>query len=120
MAVPSEAIAGPGHRPASPQPIPNSAAPLTSRPVMSEVAGRWYSRSANGFAVRARTNQAAAMTSIAPPMTKASVGSQSPNKSRKPRTRAGFIMPDSARPKPKIAPDSKAINARITMLAPKR
>lgn len=47
-------------------------------------------------------------TSTAPPITKASDGSHAPKKSRKPRTFSGRVMPASASPRPKIAPEARA------------
>lgn len=48
------------------------------------------------------------VTSSAPPITRIRVGSQLPAKSRKPTTFAGFAIPEMARPRPKIVPESKA------------
>src|SRR5690606_11507405 len=102
----SDATAGPGHRPAMPQPMPNRAAPAIRRGSRSVRSGRANLSPNTGFVMRAWMRQAAAMTRTAPPMTKASVGSQLPNRSRKPRTRCGSVMPDTVRPIPKRNPEA--------------
>src|SRR3712207_3783143 len=56
------------------------------------------------------------VTSNAPPMTNASVGSHPPATSRKPITLAGFVIPETASPRPKRAPENRA--TRIFMLTP--
>src|SRR6185295_9916737 len=44
----------------------------------------------------------------APPSTNSRLGSQSPAMSRKPRTFAGFIMPEMVSPNPKSSPAARA------------
>ena len=56
---------------------------------------------------RARANATSPMTS-APPITKASEGSKSPARSRKPSTLAGSVMPETHRPRPKTRPTARA------------
>jgi hypothetical protein len=56
--------------------------------------------------LRAAANATAA-TPIAPPITKASEGSQAPGRSRKPSTLAGSAMPDTRRPSPNTKPASR-------------
>src|SRR3546814_18507041 len=59
-----------------------------------------------GLAMRAWHPQANAMMRTATPITKASVGAQSPNTSRKPRNRCGSVIPDTVRPMPNRKPEA--------------
>src|SRR3546814_5085110 len=102
----SDATAGPGHRPATPQPTPNTTAPVSRCGSRSDLSGNENVSPNTGLAMRAWNRQATAMTSTAPPITKASVGSQSPNTSRKPRTRCGSVIPDTVRPMPNRKPEA--------------
>src|SRR3546814_8049943 len=56
--IASAAKPGPGHRPAIPQPVPNSAAPPIRRGVRSVRSGRANVAPIKGFAIRAWTRQA--------------------------------------------------------------
>ena len=58
-------------------------------------------RASHGRASRRASANAGALAASAPPITKASVASQSPATSRKPSTLAGFVMPETASPTPK-------------------
>lgn len=49
-------------------------------------------------------------TAMAPPMTKASDGSQVPAISRKPTTLAGFVIPEISKPNPKRAPTTNSLS----------
>jgi hypothetical protein len=49
----------------------------------------------------------------APPMTKASDGSQLPARSKKLMTLAGFDMPEMTMPRPKISPMAKVESSRM-------
>ncbi len=105
-------MAGPGHRPTNPQPAPNRTEPRISPRSSSGRAGAGNVPQVTGWRVlvmRHATN----MGRIAPPMTKASVGSHAPKISSQPCTFWVSVIPDSNSPAPKSAPDSKAINNRI-------
>src|SRR3546814_6445559 len=52
--------------------------------------------------------------STALPMTKASVGSQAPKTSRKPRTRAGLVIPERVRPAPNNVPETSGGRSFLT------
>src|SRR6056297_890147 len=108
-AIGSAVSAGPGQKPPRPQPVPNSTAPVSSRESRSVRFGRRNSVSKKGRE-RLRVSQAkpGAVTAMAPPMTKARLGSQVPNRSRKFSTLAGLDMPGTIRPKPKIRPERSA------------
>ena len=80
----SEAMAGPGQSPASAQPAPNSTEPITRFGPTSRAGGGGNEPPITGPRRRAATRQATAIGMIAPPITKASVGSQSPNTSSHP------------------------------------
>ena len=102
------ASAGPGQNPATPQPIPKIAEPTRSRTLIGSAAGPGSVES------RRRSRKVPrAKTATAPAITKRSVGSQRPTTSRKPRTRAGLVMPESASPTPKIAPERTMEAERI-------
>lgn len=68
---------------------------------------------AKGRAMRLWTLQAMAIGTMAPAMTKASVGSQGPSRSRNARTRIGSVIPETARPAPNSVPQRRAMSARI-------
>ena len=113
------AMAGPGHRPTRPQPMPNRAAPPIRRASIGNVAGVWNCSAMIGVERRRTTSQAIAIGRIAPAMTKARVGSQAPATSRNARTRAGSIMPETARPAPNSVPlTSERMPWRITASPP--
>jgi len=118
-AIASAAKPGPGHSPAMPHPIPNSADPPTRRAVRSLRSGSEKPSAKIGRAIRRWMSQATAMTSTAPPITKASVGSQFPNRSRNPRTRAGSVMPPMVSPAPKIVPEASGTRISRFMTAPR-
>src|SRR3546814_3146062 len=73
---------------------------------LSDLSGNENVSPNTGLAMLAWNRQATAMTSTAPPITKAGVGSQSPNTSRKPRTRCGSVIPDTVRPMPNRKPEA--------------
>src|SRR3546814_20734964 len=59
-------------------------------------------------------SHATAITSTALPMTKASVGSHAPKTSRKPRTRAGLVIPERVRPAPNNVPETSGGRSFLT------
>src|SRR5690606_34254894 len=81
--------AGPGHRPTSPQPTPNSTAPLSRRASMRVSVGSWKDAAHTGAARLRLSQKANAKIVTADPITAISAGSQAPNTSRKARTLAG-------------------------------
>ena len=94
----------PGQKPAMPQPTPNSAEPASNGVSMFVLVG-----SAKLFArmglPRAKTSRyPMVVTSKAPPMTKARLGSQWPAMSKKLRILAGLPMPEIRMPVPKSRP----------------
>ena len=107
LPVPMEVIAGPGQKPAMPQPAPNNRLPITRRlSIMSEVGMRIAPPKKFTVRLFAKRNATIA-TKIAPPITKAKEGSQVPVMSRKPMTLAGFVMPAKMSPMPNINPTMK-------------
>src|ERR1700677_425605 len=100
----SNAMPGPGQIPESPHPTPKIRLPVTSRRSISRL--REISDAVPGTAaVRLPAMEKTTRpTAIAPPMTKASEGSQLPARSRNPSTLLCWIMPDRQRPVPKINP----------------
>ena len=92
------AIAGPGQRPPSPHPIPKRTAPI----IRGFETGLPLSRGSERGDCNNR--QHGVVTIKAPPMTKASVGSQSQKMSRKAVTLRGSVMPEIANSAPNKAP----------------
>src|SRR5690606_18185831 len=93
-----------------PQPAPNSSPPTTSGLSICVARGRCIApprKLCVRFLAMAKANRPTAM---APPMTKASDGSQVPKRSRKPSTLAGSVMPERIRPRPKMRP---TMNSRM-------
>src|SRR6056300_960941 len=113
-----DAIAGPGHRPAVAQPAPNRTDPTTRlRPNFgSGFAGNDPPTTGVRPFVYAH---ASAIGIIAPPITKANVGSHAPKTSSQPWTLAVLVIPDTNKPPPKNKPATKAIIFRIRS-TPKR
>lgn len=102
----SDPIAGPGQRPASAQPIPNSIDPVMSLVSMVAVfcQGKchWWLRS--GFDCFWSKKWPIREILSPPTITKRSVGSHAPKTSKNHWTRAGEIISDRASPKPKSEP----------------
>src|SRR6185312_7591964 len=111
--------AGPGQRPTRPQPIPNRTAPATSGASMSRRSGQRCFAAKVGAALRRASAKPIEATATAPAITKASVASHAPKKSRKPRTLAGCVMPEMSRPAPKIRPQTKLATTAGIALASK-
>ncbi len=103
------ASAGPGQKPTRPQPSPKMIAPPISLGSISLRNCIFAFLSNNGNVSFFTKRHAQAIGISAPTITKASVGSQEPNISKKPRTFSGFIMPEMVKPKPKIRPEMREI-----------
>ena len=102
--MPRVTRAGPGQKPAMPQPAPKSRLPTIRRLSISFFVG---SRIAppKKFIVRLRAKRkATSPTKMAPAITKASEGSHRPEISRKPITLEGSVIPAKIKPMPKIRP----------------
>jgi hypothetical protein len=110
-----DAIAGPGHRPANPHPIPKNTEPIIRSRSIPAVFVAGNLSAVRGVRTRVAF-QAIAIGSIAPPITKAKVGSHSPNMSNQPCTFLVSVMPDMIKPRPNKAPETKLINMRIKWL----
>src|SRR5210317_933771 len=103
--VPIAGKAPPGQKPAIPQPTPNKAEPPKRRASNLVAVGRENLPSKIGPEGRGRTKRyPIKVTSKAPPITKARLGSQLPATSKKLITFAGLDMPDREMPRPKIRP----------------
>jgi hypothetical protein len=109
-----EATAGPGHKPAKPQPIPKRADPIMRSRLISELGGAGNSSPNNGFRP-CEYFQAKNIGTIAPPITNASVGSQSPNTSSHPCTFEVSVIPENKSPIPKRDPEIKAVKTLIRL-----
>ena len=105
-------MAGPGHRPARPQPSPKRMEPVIRRRSNSVAGISGKDPPITGVRDLVICH-AIAMGIIAPPITKASVGSHLPNRSRKPCTLFVLVMPESRRPAPNSPPESTAKRIRI-------
>lgn len=79
-----DAIAGPGHRPAKPQPTPKSTDPIISGWLISLLIRGGIAHPVKVFSRLLMIFQAKNIGMIAPPITKVRVGSQSPNISNHP------------------------------------
>ena len=105
--MPSATRPGPGQKPATPQPMPNSEAAADQAAVDVARRGQLHLGAEQGHRAPAGHREGdAAPTAMAPAMTKASEGSQGPARSRKPSTLAGLAMPETMRPSPKTRPAS--------------
>ena len=102
------ANAGPGHKPASPQPTPKITAPSISGGSTCVLIGKRNCAASNGFDRRKITGKIGIVTASAPAITSKRVGSQRPATSRKPITLAGLIISETAKPKAKIIPTTNA------------
>ena len=109
-----EATAGPGHKPAKPQPIPKRADPIMRSRLISELGGAGNLSQNNGFRP-CEYFQAKNIGTIAPPITNASVGSQSPNTSSHPCTFEVSVIPENKSPIPKRDPEIKAVKTLIRL-----
>ena len=95
----------PAHSPPSPSQSrtgPHQAAALHQCPACRQTEAGRIKRPARRVTIRWPMK----LATTPPPMTKASDGSQTPNRSRNPATLDGFSMPDRARPAPNSAPVS--------------
>ena len=111
---PNEAIAGPGHKPAKPHPIPKRTEPIMRSRLISELGGSGNLSSNIGFRP-SEYFQAKNIGTMAPPITKASVGSQSPNTSSHPCTFEVSVIPENNSPMPKREPDIKLVKPLIRL-----
>src|SRR5215207_6996210 len=87
--------------------MPNRAAPPSRRPSTTFLVGRSKSSARTGCRRLKMKRNAGMATNSAPAKANARVGSQSPAKSRKPMTLAGFTIPEMASPNPKSVPANK-------------
>lgn len=108
-------IAGPGHSPASPQPIPNitdqminflSITPdfFQGKCQVSQIMGLFLLESKKCPGIDTRS---------APNITKSNVGSQFPKTSKNHCTRAGEIISERASPNPNSKPATRVIDSEI-------
>ena len=111
---PREAKAGPGHKPARPHPIPKSTEPIIRSGFILELWGSGNLSPNIGFRPFEYLH-AKNMGTMAPPITKASVGSQLPNKSNHPCTFEVSVMPENNSPMPKREPDMKLVKPLIRL-----
>ena len=109
--------AGPGQKPASPQPVPNRAEPVSSLRSMTVLVGSCMGSPNKAVLRRLAQVKAIKPTAMAPPMTKPSEGSHRPKKSRKFCTLAGLPIPERIRPRPNTNPQSKAAILMIMMFS---
>ena len=108
----NDEMAGPGHKPANPQPAPNKTAPMISLLSKSFFWGIEKLSANKGFCfLKIKIN--GVVTTKAPIITKAREGSQSPNKFKKPKTFAGLIISEIVRPIPNIIPAIKEVTLLI-------
>ena len=110
----SDANAGPGQNPDSPQPIPKRMLPITKglSMVVPGGAGKAPPRT---LILRLVVNcHAKNIGIIAPPITNINVGSQSPKRSKNPCTRKVSVIPETTRPVPKRPPQNRETKRRIT------
>ena len=94
----TDVTAGPGQKPPSPQPMPKVAAPTIRRASKSVRVGMWNMSLKNGVARFCTNQKPGIVTLIAPPITKARLGYQVPNRSRNYWTLAGLDIHDRNRP----------------------
>jgi len=97
-------MAGPGHKPIRPQPIPKIEAPKINFESILVNVGRENVSHNIGFCLFLLKKNIGVVTNKAPPMTKISEGSHAPKIFKKPNTFSGLIMPDTVKPNPKIIP----------------
>ena len=111
-------MAGPGQRPANAHPMPNKTDPTSNLKSIFLFDGIEKFKSSNGTFL-AVIAHAAVIGIIAPPITKANVGSHWPNISSQPCTFAVSVIPEIKRPPPKSKPDIKDTN-NLLILIPKK
>src|SRR5690554_3126778 len=109
LPVPSATRAGPGQKPANPQPTPKVSEPSTSRLSISSFFGRRMGSPNNEVGRPPAILKATKPTAMAPPITSASDGSQPPKRSKKESTFAGLDKPLRIKPKPNNRPTSSAL-----------
>lgn len=102
-----DAIAGPGHNPISPQPIPNNKDPTTSLESISVKVGQENVSANHGFLLCLTKEKKGALTAMAPIITNARDGSQLLVIFKKLITFSGLVMPEIVNPKPKTKPETK-------------
>src|SRR5216110_889702 len=113
LPAPSATSAGPGQKPASPQPTPNARLPSTSLASIPRAVGSAIGAPSHVDARLPAMAKATAPIATAPAMTSASEGSQAPARSRNPRIFAGLIIPETTSPTPKTRPATNELNAYI-------
>ena len=108
-----DAIAGPGHNPAKPQPTPNKPEPIKSflSIFLLSIEIKFFAKIGLDFFLNIKCRGANII--IAPTITKINEGSHASNIFKKPNTFCGFTIPEIVKPNPKIIPDSKDINLII-------
>ena len=109
----SAAIAGPGHSPASPQPIPNITLPAIRRVSISDLSGTTNLSANIGFALFITNGNPMPVTATAAIITNSKVASQLPKRSRNPTTRVGLIISDTHNPRTKIIPETNAARSDL-------
>ena len=99
-----DAIAGPGHKPTKPQPIPKMIAPkIREAPSLFLFAvSKWSDNT--GFSLFKMYLKEISVVVVAEASTKSKLGSQFPKISKKLRIFCGLIISDMARPKPNKKP----------------
>ena len=100
--------AGPGQRPARPQPTPKIAAPAMRRGSRSRRVGISSRGASTGRPLRRATTKPTAETATAPAITKARLGSQFPKTSRKAEHLGGLAICETTSPTPNRRPEAKA------------
>ena len=100
-------MAGPGHNPTAPQPIPNKEAPKINFESILLFSGIEKFSAKKGLFLK--KNKKGILIKIPPAITKINDGSQLPNKFKKPRTFSGFVMLEIVNPIPNIIPHNNDI-----------
>jgi hypothetical protein len=95
-------MAGPGHNPTAPQPIPNNDAPIISFESMILFCGIEKLFANKGLFLK--KDKKGILIKIPPAMTKTKDGSQLPNKFKKPKTFSGFVILEVVNPIPNMIP----------------
>ena len=108
-------IAGPGHNPTKPQPIPNKLAPTIKFLSKSFLDGIINCGVSIGRDFLLKIKYRGEKVIIAPSITKISEGSHSLNIFKKPITFSGFTIPEMVNPRPNIKPEIREINFVIML-----
>ncbi len=104
-----DAIAGPGHKPTKPQPIPKMIAPKIRETPSLFVFGVSNCPDNSGFSLFKMYLKEISVVVVAEANTKSKLGSQFPKISRKLMIFCGLIISDMARPKPNKKPKNMEI-----------